>query len=47
MLSIFCRLSGLAVPLLPARPSAEFRSIPYQIEYWAKFGKCTLDNPDL
>lgn len=27
--------------------SAEFRSIPNQIEYWAKIGKCALDNPDL
>lgn len=27
--------------------SAECRSIPNQIEYWAKVGKCALDNPDL
>lgn len=26
---------------------AEYRSIPNQIEYWAKIGKCVLDNPDL
>lgn len=26
---------------------AESRSIPSQIEYWAKIGKCALDNPDL
>lgn len=26
---------------------AEFRSIPNQIEYWAKIGKCALENPDL
>jgi hypothetical protein len=26
---------------------AEFRSIPHQIEFWAKIGKCALDNPDL
>jgi hypothetical protein len=26
---------------------AEFRSIPLQIEYWAKIGKCALENPDL
>ncbi len=26
---------------------AEFRSIPNQIEYWAKIGKCALDNPEL
>ncbi|MCL5260719.1 MAG: ParD-like family protein [Gammaproteobacteria bacterium] len=27
--------------------SAEYRSIPNQIEYWATIGKCALDNPDL
>ncbi|MDQ2993961.1 MAG: ParD-like family protein [Pseudomonadota bacterium] len=27
--------------------SAECRSIPSQIEFWAKIGKCALDNPDL
>ena len=26
---------------------AEFRSVPHQIEYWARIGKCALDNPDL
>ena len=26
---------------------AEYRTIPHQIEYWAKIGKCALDNPDL
>jgi len=26
---------------------AEFRSIPHQIEFWAKIGKCALDNPEL
>jgi hypothetical protein len=26
---------------------AEFRSISNQIEFWAKIGKCALDNPDL
>lgn len=27
--------------------SAEFRSIPNQIEYWARLGKCAMENPDL
>lgn len=27
--------------------SAECRSIPNQIEYWAKIGKCALDNPEM
>ena len=26
---------------------AECRSIPGQIEFWAKIGRCALDNPDL
>ncbi len=26
---------------------AEYRTIPSQIEFWAKIGKCALDNPDL
>lgn len=26
---------------------AECRSVPQQIEYWARIGKCALDNPDL
>lgn len=27
--------------------NAECRSISNQIEFWAKIGKCALDNPDL
>jgi len=26
---------------------AHCRTIPNQIEFWAKIGKCALDNPDL
>jgi len=26
---------------------AECRSIPGQIEFWAKIGQCVLENPDL
>jgi hypothetical protein len=26
---------------------AECRSIPGQLEFWARIGKCALDNPDL
>ena len=26
---------------------SEFRSIPNQIEFWARLGKCALENPDL
>jgi hypothetical protein len=27
--------------------TAEYRTIPHQIEFWAMIGKCALDNPDL
>ncbi len=27
--------------------SSECRSIPHQIEFWARIGKCALDNPEL
>jgi hypothetical protein len=27
--------------------AAEHRSVPKQIEYWARIGKSVLDNPDL
>ena len=27
--------------------AAEYRSVPKQIEYWAKVGQCALENPDL
>ncbi|MEK6558366.1 MAG: ParD-like family protein [Candidatus Margulisiibacteriota bacterium] len=30
-----------------ARAKAEHRSIPAQIEYWAKIGRISHDNPDL
>ena len=26
---------------------AQCRTIPHQIEFWAKVGKCAMDNPDL
>ena len=27
--------------------AAEHRSVPKQIEYWARIGKAVLDNPDM
>ena len=29
------------------RAKAEFRTIPSQIEFWARIGRAALDNPDL
>jgi hypothetical protein len=31
----------------PLMVPPECRSVPQQIEYWARLGKCALDNPDL
>lgn len=30
-----------------SQAKAELRSIPNQIEYWARIGKATLDNPEM
>lgn len=27
--------------------ASEFRTIPNQIAFWARIGKCAVDNPDL
>jgi hypothetical protein len=47
MNSVSIRIDGNLY--LAARRSAkgECRSIPGQIEYWAKVGRAALDNPDL
>jgi len=47
MSSVSIRIDGDLY--LAARRSAkgECRSIPGQIEYWAKVGRAALDNPDL
>jgi len=29
------------------RAKAEFRTIPSQIEFWARVGRAAMDNPDL
>ncbi|MCH2205352.1 MAG: ParD-like family protein [Lentisphaerales bacterium] len=41
------RLSGQFVKDAKAHAAAEDRSIPKQIEYWAKIGRIAIDNPDL
>ncbi len=46
-MSISIRVNETIYKEAKQRASAEFRTIPHQIEYWAQIGKCALDNPDL
>ncbi|EDM25731.1 hypothetical protein LNTAR_13317 [Lentisphaera araneosa HTCC2155] len=41
------KLSGDLIARARAFAKAEERSVPKQIEYWAKIGQQALDNPDL
>lgn len=41
------KLSDELVDMAKPRAVAEHRSIPKQIEYWARLGKAVEDNPDL
>ena len=41
------KLSGELIAKARAFAKAEERSVPKQIEYWAKIGQQALDNPDL
>lgn len=41
------RLDDEFVTLAKVHAEAESRSLPKQIEYWAKIGQIMIDNPDL
>ncbi|EOA03385.1 hypothetical protein HFRIS_017724 [Herbaspirillum frisingense GSF30] len=41
------KLSDELVDMAKPRAAAEHRSVPKQIEYWARLGKAVEDNPDL
>lgn len=41
------KLSGELVDLAKTHVAVDHRSIPKQIEYWARLGKIAEDNPDL
>ena len=41
------KLSDELIDLAKPRAIAEHRSVPKQIEYWARLGKAVEDNPDL
>lgn len=41
------KLSDELVDMAKPRAVAEHRSVPKQIEYWARLGKAVEDNPEL
>lgn len=46
-MSMAVRVSNAIYQDAKKTASAEFRSVPQQIEMWARIGKCALENPDL
>ncbi len=46
-MSVAMKLSDELVELAKPHAAAEHRSIPKQIEYWARLGKAVEDNPTL
>jgi hypothetical protein len=41
------KLSDALIEMAKPHAAAQHRSIPKQIEYWARLGKAVDDNPDL
>ncbi|MFT5396724.1 MAG: hypothetical protein ACI85N_001929 [Gammaproteobacteria bacterium] len=46
-MSISVRIEDSLYQEAKVRAKAEFRTIPSQIEFWARIGRAALDNPDL
>jgi len=46
-MSISVRINDEFYQEAKSQAQAELRSIPNQIEYWARIGKAAIDNPDL
>ncbi|EIC21063.1 TA system antitoxin ParD family protein [Thiorhodovibrio frisius] len=46
-MSVSIRIDDNLYAAAKSQASAEMRSIPQQIAYWAKVGRAALDNPDL
>ena len=46
-MAIALKLSDELINLAKPHAAAEHRSIPKQIEYWARLGKAVEDNPEL
>ena len=47
VLSTAIRINDILYQEAKERATAEFRSTPEQIEYWATIGKLVLENPEL
>ena len=46
-MSISVRINDELYQQAKVRAKAEYRTIPSQIEFWARIGRAALDNPDL
>ncbi len=46
-MAVAMKLSDDLVEAAKTFAAAEHRSVPKQIEYWARIGKAVLENPDL
>lgn len=46
-MSISVRISNDLYDAARSAARAEFRSVPQQIEFWARLGRAAYDNPDL
>jgi hypothetical protein len=46
-MAVAMKLSDSLVEDAKTVAAAEHRSVPKQIEYWARIGKAVLDNPDM
>lgn len=46
-MAVAIKLSDDLVEIAKTVAAAEHRSVPKQIEYWARIGKAVLDNPEL
>lgn len=46
-MSTALKLSDELIEMAKPRAAAERRSVPKQIEYWARLGKAVEDNPEL
>ncbi len=46
-MAVALKLSDELIDLAKPHAAAEHRSIPKQIEYWARLGKAVEDNPEL
>ncbi len=46
-MAVAINLSDDLIVAIKPYTAAEHRSVPQQIEYWARIGKTVIDNPDM